>query len=88
MDRQIARTAAQGAEDKFGKEANQVRQVLGIIVIALAGMGLSLKPSAAQSSFSPAIKVGEGVITWFQLDQRTAFMTLLNAAEDLSLIHI
>ena len=53
-------------------------------IVMLAGIviGLQALQSTAQSRFSPAIQVGDRVITQYELDQRTRFLALLRAPGD------
>lgn len=51
-------------------------------LLMLAALTALAGPAAAQSRFSPAIQVGDAVITRYQLDQRTRFLALLNAPGD------
>lgn len=53
--------------------------------IALAVIGVVAthpQPASAQSLFSPAVTVNEDVITYFELEQRGLFMTILRAPGD------
>ncbi len=50
--------------------------VLGLLIALLAN------PSVAQGRFSPAIQVGDRVITQYELDQRARFLGLLRAPGD------
>jgi len=53
--------------------------------VALAAIGVVAtqpQPAIAQSLFSPAITVNEDVITYFELEQRALFMTILRAPGD------
>lgn len=48
------------------------------------GLGLAAAPAAqAQSAFSPAILVNDQAITYFEIEQRTLLLTLMNAPGDL-----
>ncbi len=40
-------------------------------------------PSFAQSSFSPAIKVNDGVVSYYEIDQREMLLKVMNAPGDL-----
>lgn len=52
-------------------------RALAPLVCALAmSVGLSA-PARAQSAFSPAIRVNQGIITYFELEQRILLMTVL-----------
>ncbi|WP_170556919.1 peptidylprolyl isomerase [Ruegeria atlantica] len=47
--------------------------------LAAALLSLSTGQSQAQSLFSPAIKVNQDIVTWYELDQRQQFLTVLGA---------
>ena len=51
------------------------------VVSALSAVALSLmaQQSSAQSPFSPAIKVNQDIVTWYELDQRLQFLSALGA---------
>ena len=46
------------------------------------GLGLPGPGAQAQNLFSPAIRVNDGVITYYELEQRTRFVSLLRAPGD------
>ncbi|WP_170413951.1 peptidylprolyl isomerase [Ruegeria atlantica] len=48
-------------------------------VLAAALLALSADHSRAQSLFSPAIKVNQDIVTWYELQQRQQFLTVLGA---------
>ena len=52
------------------------RRVLGAMALALA---IAPGAAAAQGLFDPAVRINDRIITNFELDQRTLFLTLLNA---------
>ena len=54
-----------------------LRRLAGAALLALAAL-----PVTAQGMFSPAITVNDDVITNYELEQRTAFLTLLRAPGD------
>ncbi|WP_037316049.1 peptidylprolyl isomerase [Ruegeria halocynthiae] len=51
-----------------------VAPALTAVVLALAAPQVG-----AQSLFSPAVKVNQDIVTWYELDQRQQFLTLLGA---------
>jgi len=53
-----------------------------IVILASLLIGLLATQSMAQSRFSPAIQVGDRVITQYEIDQRTRFLGLLRAPGD------
>ncbi len=55
-----------------------------ILTVAVALLLLPTTSTAlnAQSRFTPAIQVGDQIVTRYQLDQRTLFLSLLNAPGD------
>lgn len=53
---------------------NPVAPALAAVLLAVASPQVS-----AQSLFSPAIKVNQDIITWYELDQRQQFLTVLGA---------
>lgn len=62
------------------KQAQPPLRLLGLLaVFALMWSG---GPLLAQSRFSPVVEVGDTVITRYQLDQRTRFLSLLGAPGD------
>ena len=52
-----------------------------IVTLLLTMLGLAA-PASAQSRFAPVIQVGDRVITQYQLDQRTLFLSLLRAGDN------
>ena len=56
--------------------------ILRLIVPALALMLVLAHPALAQNRFAPVVRVGDGVVTRYQLDQRTLFLSLLRAPGD------
>ena len=50
--------------------------ICGLLMVPLAEV------TSAQSQFAPAIQVGNRVITRYQIDQRTQFLTILGAPGD------
>ncbi|WP_171129866.1 MULTISPECIES: peptidylprolyl isomerase [unclassified Ruegeria] len=50
-------------------------------VLASVSLTLGTLPSAAQSLFSPAIKVNQDIVTWYELEQRQLFLELLGIPE-------
>ena len=52
-----------------------VAPALAAVILAMASPQVS-----AQSLFSPAIKVNQDIITWYELDQRQQFLTALGAS--------
>ncbi|WP_246044048.1 peptidylprolyl isomerase [Ruegeria sediminis] len=46
-------------------------------VLAAAIMAATALPAAAQSLFSPAIRVNQDIVTWYELNQRMQFMEFL-----------
>lgn len=61
-----------------------VKQVLAVATfIGALSIAVSLATGAvAQSRFSPVVQVGDAVVTRYQLDQRTLFLSLLGAPGD------
>lgn len=60
-----------------------MRALVFLIGAACACLSFASAPSAfAQSRFSPAIQVGDSMVTRYQLDQRTRFLSLLGAPGD------
>ncbi|TNF64224.1 MAG: peptidylprolyl isomerase [Rhodobacteraceae bacterium] len=51
---------------------------LGAIALAISTLGLAA-PLRAQSPFSPAITVNDAIISYYELEQRANFLTLLRA---------
>jgi peptidyl-prolyl cis-trans isomerase SurA len=52
--------------------------------LALAAIGCVLAfPAAAQSPFSPAIKINDRSVTWYEIDQRAEFLGFIHAPGDL-----
>lgn len=66
-----------------GQHGARVRAILGLALIVSAALLLSLAPASAQNRFSPAIIVDGDVISQYELSQRQAFLTLLNAPGDI-----
>lgn len=52
------------------------RRLLGALALALA---VSQGPATAQGLFDPVVRINDRVITVYELEQRTLFLTLLNA---------
>lgn len=52
---------------------------LGLALVMLAALHIAAGPALAQSPFSPVRKVGDRVITAYDVDQRMTFLELLNA---------
>lgn len=52
---------------------------LGLALVTLAALHIAAGPTLAQSPFSPVRKVGDRVITAYDVDQRITFLELLNA---------
>lgn len=52
-----------------------------IVLTALMGL-MSAEPGMAQNRFSPAIEVGDSIVTRWQVEQRTRFLALLGAPGD------
>ncbi len=50
-----------------------------IAYVAVVSLCLSVSPGLAQSLFSPAIKVNQDIVTWYELEQRQQFLTVLGA---------
>ncbi|WP_413718808.1 peptidylprolyl isomerase [Silicimonas sp. MF1-12-2] len=50
--------------------------------VLAASIFAASQPAQAQSRFSPAIKVGDSIVTRYELDQRTRFLSLLGAPGD------
>lgn len=55
--------------------------ILGLAIL-LVGIGLTTEPARSQGQFSPEVQVGTSIITRYQIDQRTQFLTLLGAPGD------
>ncbi len=53
-----------------------------VFAAIFAALTLGASDAVAQNRFSPIIRVGDEVITQYQLDQRTLFLTLLRAPGD------
>ncbi|WP_170752759.1 peptidylprolyl isomerase [Ruegeria lacuscaerulensis] len=50
-----------------------------VAYVAVVSLCLSVSPGLAQSLFSPAIKVNQDIVTWYELEQRQQFLTVLGA---------
>jgi peptidyl-prolyl cis-trans isomerase SurA len=50
-----------------------------VAFVAVLSSCLSVSPGLAQSLFSPAIKVNQDIVTWYELEQRQQFLTVLGA---------
>lgn len=63
-----------------------MKQAISCYLLPVFGFALALvtlgQPAISQSRFSPVVQVGESVITRYQLDQRTLFLSLLGAPGD------
>lgn len=53
-----------------------------VILMAVAALAFLASEATAQGRFSPAIQVGDQVVTRYQIDQRTRFLSLLGAPGD------
>lgn len=53
-----------------------------LVLAIIATLGIFAGGAEAQGRFSPAIQVGDDLITRYQLDQRTLFLSLLRAPGD------
>ena len=49
-------------------------------VLSAAALALGVNAAQAQSLFSPAIKVNQDIVTWYELEQRQQFLSALGAA--------
>lgn len=58
-----------------------MRRVCALIAVILMAM-MSTGAATAQNAFSPVVRVGSGIVTLYELDQRALFLTLLEAGED------
>ncbi|RLK10843.1 peptidylprolyl isomerase [Ruegeria conchae] len=48
-----------------------------LLVLAAAFVALATPPAQSQSLFSPAIRVNQDIVTWYELQQRQQFLDLL-----------
>ncbi|EEX10572.1 ppic-type ppiase domain protein [Ruegeria lacuscaerulensis ITI-1157] len=46
-------------------------------LLAAAMLAIAAHPASAQSPFSPAIRVNQDIVTWYELEQRQRFLELL-----------
>ena len=65
--------------DAFAEDRTMLRLLLIICGLLMAPLA---EVASAQSQFAPAIQVGNRVITRYQIDQRTQFLTILGAPGD------
>lgn len=54
-------------------------RLLGLALAALGALHIAAGPAAAQNPFAPARKVGDRIITEYDISQRMTFLELLNA---------
>ena len=66
--------------DAFAEDRTMVRLLLIICGLLMAPLA---EVASAQSQFSPAIQVGDRVITRYQIDQRALFLGVLGAPGDI-----
>lgn len=50
-----------------------------LMAVVFFSLGLTSSPALSQSAFSPAIFVNDKVITYYEIEQRTLLLTLMNA---------
>ncbi len=60
----------------------RTRLIPAIVTVFTLALGLFISPASAQNLFAPVIKVGDLVVTKYDLDQRTRMLELLNAPGD------
>jgi peptidyl-prolyl cis-trans isomerase SurA len=59
-----------------------IRRLLCAMTLAVP-LALPATMAAAQSPFSTAVRVNDSIVTWYEIDQRTAFLEVLRAPGDL-----
>lgn len=59
-----------------------IRSLLCAMALAVA-LALPATMAAAQSPFSTAVRVNDSIVTWYEIDQRAAFLEVLRAPGDL-----
>ena len=53
-----------------------------LMAIAFFGLGMVGSPALSQSAFSPAVFVNDKVVTYYEIEQRSLLMALMNAPGD------
>lgn len=60
----------------------QIRRILAPLAVAAAAL-LPGAMAAAQSPFSAAVRINDGIVTWYEIEQRALFLEVLRAPGDL-----
>ncbi|WP_416916197.1 MAG: hypothetical protein ACMUJJ_05165 [Roseicyclus sp.] len=59
-----------------------IRRILAPLALAAAAL-LPGAMAAAQSPFSAAVRINDGIVTWYEIEQRALFLEVLRAPGDL-----
>lgn len=61
---------------------SQVKQMMMCLALGMIVILANATAGQTQGRFSPVLQVGDGIVTRYELDQRTRFLALLNAPGD------
>jgi peptidyl-prolyl cis-trans isomerase SurA len=81
LSRQRTDAAQQNGRMQMRKTMSSRATLLGFALVLVAALQMVAGPALAQNMFAPVRKVGDRIITEYDVSQRIAFLELLNAVE-------